>query len=80
MRIDFALRRLLADLDARRLSLLLVPERIGRDEVLAGFVGVDLARLLAVGLVQLVLRRRGLDAEQVVEGNVCAIVSDYFVA
>jgi hypothetical protein len=41
---------------------------------------VELARLLAVSLAQFVLRRRGLDTEQVVEGHVCAVVGDNLVA
>jgi len=43
------------------------------DVGLAGLVRVKLARLLAVGLCQLVLRRAGLDAEEVVEGDILAL-------
>jgi hypothetical protein len=43
------------------------------DKDLARLVGVKLARLLAVGFGELVLRRAGLDAEEIVEGNIAAL-------
>jgi hypothetical protein len=43
------------------------------DEALAGLVGVKPRRLLAVGLVQLVLRCAGLDSKEVVEGDIVAL-------
>lgn len=72
VRIDFLLGRALADLDAGRVALLLVLLSVVGNEGLAGLVGVHLARLLAVGLSYLVLRRAGLNAEQVVEGDILA--------
>jgi len=74
--VDLLLRRRLGD----RLALLLVLEDALGLEALARLVGMDVARLFAVRLVQLVLRGRGLDAEQVVEGDVGAIVGHDLVA
>lgn len=74
--VDLALGGGLGDL----LALLFVLEDALGLEGLARLVRVLLARLLADGLVQLVLRGRGLDAEQIVEGDVGAIVGDDFVA
>ena len=69
VRIDFLLRWPLGALLARLL--------LGRlpffDEDLAGLVGMKSCRLLAVRLVQFVLRCAGLDAEDVVEGDIVAL-------
>jgi len=70
MGVDFLLR------GTRRLASL----GVVCDESLAGLVRVQLARLLAVGLGQLVLRGAGRDAEQVVECDVAALgLSDLVV-
>jgi hypothetical protein len=74
--VDFLLRGRLGNL----LALLLVLEDALGLEALARLVGMHLARLFAVRLVQLVLRCRGLDAEQVVESDVGAVVGDDLIA
>jgi hypothetical protein len=56
--------------DSGLLAGLLALPRIVGDEDLAGFVGVQLARALAVGFGQVVLGGAGLDAEQVVKGDI----------
>jgi hypothetical protein len=50
------------------------------DEALAGLVGMEPCRLLAIGLVQLVLRCAGLDSKEVVEGDIVALSSGNLVA
>jgi hypothetical protein len=57
---------------ANRGSLLRILPRIVGNEGLAGFVRMEIARLLAEGFGQLVLRRVGLDTKEVVEGDVLA--------
>lgn len=74
--VDFLLGSLLGDL----LALLLVLQNTLGLEALAGLVGMQLTRLLAVGLGQLVLRGRRLDTEEVVEGDVLAAVQSDFIA
>jgi hypothetical protein len=78
--IDLLLRGALADLDTGRGALLLVGLLVLIDEALAGLVGVETGGLLAVSLVQLVLRCAGLDAEEVVESDIAALCKDNFVA
>jgi hypothetical protein len=56
--------------DSGLLAGLLALPRIVGDEDLAGLVGVQLARALAVGFGQVVLGGAGLDAEQVVKGDI----------
>jgi hypothetical protein len=82
VRINLLLRGLLVDTHARlaALWLVFVLESIAGDELLAGLVRVEVAGLLAIGLVQVVLRRRGLEVEEIVEGNVVAVVSDDLIA
>jgi hypothetical protein len=80
VRIDLLLGGALADLDAGGLALLLVLLLEVGDELLAGLVRMKLCRLLAVGLVQLVLRCAGLDAEKVVEGDIVALGGGNLVA
>lgn len=81
MGIDFLLGGLLADLDAGLASLLLLLYLgIVRNEFLASLVWVDFPGLFAVGFVELVLGRGGLYAEQVVEGNIGAVVGNDFVS
>ena len=65
---------------ADRGSLLLVILGIVGNKDLAGLVGMEVARLLAESLGQLVLGRAGLDAEEVVEGDVLAFGLDHLVA
>lgn len=77
--IDLLLGGLLAHFHALLRALLLVLEGIAGDEVLAGLVGMELLGLFAVRLVQSVVRGRGLDAQQVVEGDVGAVMGDDFV-
>lgn len=79
MCFDFLLRRLLGDFDAI-LAFVLVLQSIGGSELLASLVRVDGTGLLAVGFIDIVLRRRGLETEQVVESDVCTIVGCYLVA
>lgn len=74
--INLPLRCLLDDL----LALLLVLQDALGLETLAGFVGMQLARLLTVGLGQLILRGRGLHAEQIVESDIFAAVQSDFIA
>lgn len=78
--VDFLLGGSLAHFDAGRCALLLVRLLVLVDEALTGLVGMESCRLLAVGLVQLVLRRAGLDAEEVVEGDVATLGSGDLVA
>jgi hypothetical protein len=80
MRFDLLVGRLLADLDAGTCALLVVVFRIVGDEDLAGLVGVKLARPLAVGFGQLLLRRAGLDAEEIVERDIVALGFGNFIA
>ena len=68
--IDFLLGRRLGDLDTGRLAFLIVVLAIVGNEDLAGLVGVQFARLFAVGFGQFVLRCAGLDTKEVVEGDV----------
>jgi hypothetical protein len=78
--IDLLLRGTLADLDAGGSALLLVGLLVLVDEALAGLVGMQAGGPLAVGLVQLILRSAGLDAEEVVESDIAALCKDNFVA
>jgi hypothetical protein len=78
--VDFLLGGALAHFHARCLALLLVVLLVLVDELLAGLVGMKLRRLLAVGLVQLVLRRAGLDSEELVEGDIVALGGGNLVA
>ena len=54
-------------------------ESIVGNEALAGLVRVEEARLLAEALVQFLLRSARLDAEEIVEGDIGAIVGYDFV-
>lgn len=52
----------------------------GRDEALAGLVGVDGSALLAVGFVDFVLGGRGFDADKGVESDIVTFVESYFIS
>ncbi len=80
MSINLPLGGLLADFDAGRLALVLVLLCIVGQEVLASFVGVLFSGFFAVGLVQFVLGSAGLDAKEIVEGNIGALGFGYLVA
>lgn len=80
VRIDFLLRGAFGDLDTGRLALLLVVLLVLVDKALAGLVGMEPCRLLAVGLVQFVLRCAGLDAKEVVESDIGALCKSNLVA
>lgn len=62
-----------------RLLSLWIVLRIFGNKGLAGLVRVEFARLLAEGFGQLILGRAGLDAEEIVEGDVGAICFGNFV-
>jgi hypothetical protein len=75
VRIDFPL-----GWDSRLLAGLLALFRIAVDEDLAGLVGVQFAGALAVGLGQVVLGGAGLDAEQVVKGDIGTLCGSDLIA
>jgi hypothetical protein len=75
VRIDFPLRG-----NSRLLASLLALFRIAVDEDLAGLIGVQFAGALAVGLGQVVLGGAGLDAEQVVKGDIGTLCGSDFIA
>lgn len=78
--IDFLLAGTFGHAHAGFLVLLaLVLERVRGDEFLAGLVRVEGARLFAVGLVDVVEGRGGLDADEFVEGYIVAFMGLDFV-
>lgn len=79
--IDLGLRGALGDVHARLLALgsPFAGGAVG-DELLLDLVGVQGARLLTVGLVDVVLVGTGLDAEEVVEAHIDALRSLDLVA
>ena len=76
---DLGLARGLRGLDAG-LAVLLLPLFALGDEVLADLVGVERARLLAVGLGYLVLAGIGRNLKDVVEGQVATFLGAYLIA